>query len=185
VVHVKAFVTPFADHASVLAEVKKSFGDAPLPPLVLQEWISTTPAEIELIAAAPGLTRKPEEAAAFVSLPGMSPSPVFSRLATVAAGTPLIFVAGIDGGEGGNARAQWKRVFDQLGTVLFDAGSSFRHMVKATYFLHDPEARAMLTAIRGVYYDPTRPPSASALDVTGLPHAGQRVMLDMIAVPAR
>jgi enamine deaminase RidA (YjgF/YER057c/UK114 family) len=185
VVQIKAFITPFADHAAATAEVKKSFGDGPMPPLVFIEWISTSPAEIELIAAAPKITAKQEDAAAYVSLPGMTTSPFFSRIATVAAGSPLIFIAGIDGGESGTSREQWKRVFDQLGTALFDSGSSFRHMVKATYFLHDDKARDMLGAIRGVYYDPARPPSASALDVTKMARPGRHVMLDMIAVPAK
>jgi enamine deaminase RidA (YjgF/YER057c/UK114 family) len=156
-----------------------------MPPLVLLEWTTTQPAEIELIAAAPTLTRPIEDAAAYVSLPGMTTSPVFARLVTDAAGSPMNFISGLDGGQGGTAREQWKRVFDQLGTVLWDSGSSFRHMVKATYYLHDDKARDQMTAIRGVYYDPTRPPSASALDVPQMARPGRLVMLDMIAVPVK
>jgi enamine deaminase RidA (YjgF/YER057c/UK114 family) len=185
IVQVKAFIKPFSEHATALAEIKASFGDLPMPPVVLVEWTTTQPAEIELIAAAPDLKRPIEEAAAHVNLPGMTTSPVFSRISTVAAGAPLIFISGIDGGQGGTAREQWKRVFDQLGTVLWESGSSFRHMVKATYFLNDANAREQMTSIRGVYYDPTRPPSASALDVTQMPRPGRLVMLDMIAVPVK
>ena len=185
VVQVKAFIKPFSDHADAIAEVKASFGNAPMPPLILVEWTTGSPSEIELIASAPKLTRPIEDAAAFVSLPGMTTSPFFARVATVAAGSPLIFIAGLDGGDAGTAREQWKRVFDQLGNALFDSGSSFRHMVKATYYLHDDKAREMLGAVRTVFYDPTRPPSASALDVPKMPRPGRLVMLDMIAVPTK
>jgi hypothetical protein len=34
-----------------------------------------------------------------------------------------------------------------------------------------------------VYYDPTRPPAASAVGVEGHGHPGRAAMLDMIAVP--
>jgi enamine deaminase RidA (YjgF/YER057c/UK114 family) len=185
VVQVKAFIKPFSEHAVAVAEIKASFGNLPMPPVVLVEWTTTQPAEIELIASAPDLRRPVEDAAAYLSLPGMTTSPVFSRISTVAAGAPLIFISGIDGGQGGTPREQWKRVFDQLGTVLWESGSSFRHMVKATYFLHDMNAREQMTSIRGVYYDPTRPPSASALDVAQMPRPGRLVMLDMIAVPVK
>lgn len=185
VVQVKAFITPFADHALAVAEVKKSFGGAPVPPLVLIEWLSSSPAEIELVASARTLERKPEDAAAFLGLPGMTSSPYYCRIATVAAGAPLIFISGIDGGEGGTPREQWKRIFDQLGSTLFEVGSSFRHLVKATYFLADPNARQALGDIRAVYYDPARPAAASALNVTSIGRPKRSLMLDMIAVPAR
>jgi enamine deaminase RidA (YjgF/YER057c/UK114 family) len=68
--------------------------------------------------------------------------------------------------------------------VLFEAGSSFRHLVKATYYLADANGRQSLGDIRPTYYDPTRPPAASALNVTSLGRPGSLVMLDMIAVPA-
>ncbi|MSU66858.1 MAG: RidA family protein [Opitutus sp.] len=185
VVQVKAFITPFADQAAAVAAIQKSYEGGPVPPVVLIEWIATTPAEIELIAAAPTLTRKQEDAAAFLSLPGMPTSPYFCRIATVAAGSPLIFISGIDGGDSGSGRDQWKRAFDQLGNVLFEVDSSFRHLVKATYFLTDPAARTAMGEIRAVYYDPTRPASASALDVPSLGRGRSKVLLDMIAVPPK
>jgi enamine deaminase RidA (YjgF/YER057c/UK114 family) len=185
IVQVKAFITPCADHATAVAEVKRTFAGGPVPPVVLIEWLSSSPAEIELVASAPTLARKPEEAAAFLGLPGMTSSPYYCRVATVAAGAPLIFITGIDGGEGGTPREQWKRIFDQLGSALFEVGSSFRHLVKATYFLADPNARQALGDIRAVYYDPTRPPAASALSVTSIGRPKRSVMLDMIAVPAK
>lgn len=185
VVHVKAFITPFSSHALAKTEIEKTYAGGPVPPIVITEWLADAPTEIELIAAAPALQGRPDDGAAFHSLPGMSTSPYFSRIATVAAGSPLIFIAGIDGGEAASPRDQWFEVFRQLGLVLRDSGSSFRHMVKATYYLSHPQARAALGEIRGVYYDPTRPPAASAVDVKSIGRPRRLVGLDMIAVPAK
>src|SRR6185295_15270286 len=137
-------------------------------PIVITEWLAEAPTEIELVAAAPTLAAKDNEPAAFLSLPGMTTSPYYSRVATVGAGSPLIFIAGIDGGEAANPRDQWLEVFQRLGFVLRESGSSFRHMVKATYFLSHPKAREALGEIRGVYYDPSRPPAASAIEVKSI-----------------
>jgi enamine deaminase RidA (YjgF/YER057c/UK114 family) len=185
VVQVKAFIKPFTDHQQAIDEVKASFAPAAMPPLVLVEWTTGSPSEIELVAAAPKLTRPIEDAAAYVSLPGMTTSPFFARVTTVAAGAPLIFTAGFDGGDTGTAREQWKRAYDQLGNALFDSGSSFRHMVKATYYLFDDKAREQLGAIRTVFYDPTPPPAASPHDLTKVARPGRKVMVDIIAVPVK
>jgi enamine deaminase RidA (YjgF/YER057c/UK114 family) len=98
-------------------------------------------------------------------------------------GTPLIFIGAIDGGDRNDPRTQMKTIFERLGSVLFEAGSSYRNMAKATYYLSDRTARTLLGDIRGVYYDPTRPPAASAVGVEGHGHPGRAAMLDMIAVP--
>jgi enamine deaminase RidA (YjgF/YER057c/UK114 family) len=184
VVHVKAFMTPMAEHATVTREIGRSFGGQRVPPIVLTEWVSTTPIEIELVVHGRTLA-KPDEPVAYLPLPDMTTSPYYSRVATVAPGTPVIFLSAVYSGEGGGTpREQWKRVFAQFGGALLDAGSSFRHLVKATYYLGNASAREAMGEIRGVYYDPTRPPSASAADVKSLGRPGM-VMLDMIAVPAK
>ena len=185
VVQVKAFIKPFSEHAVARAEVAKSFSGGPVPPLVLVEWRSELATEIELVASARTLMHGSGEALAFPALPGLAASPRFSRVVTVAAGMPLIFIAGLDGGEGGAPREQWKRIFEQLGGVLFEAGGSFRQLVKATYYLADPAGTAPLGEIRGVYFDPARPPAASAVSVQATGRGQRSLVLDMIAVPAR
>jgi enamine deaminase RidA (YjgF/YER057c/UK114 family) len=186
IVHVKGFITPFADHAIARAEIARSFPAGPVPPIVLIEWQSDLATEIELVVADPAAAAESArgEGLTFAPLAGLSPSPLFSRVAIVSAGAPLIFLGGIDGGPSGSAREQWQHVFAQLAGALLDSGSSFRHLAKATYFLADPDARKSLGEIRGVYYDPTRPPAASALDVKSIGRPGRRVALDLIAVPA-
>lgn len=184
VVQVKAFINPLSSHAVARSAIERSYSGGHVPALVITEWLASAPTEIELITAAPRAQPKGGEAIEYHWLPGMPVSPYFSRMTTVAAGTPLVFIGNIDGGDGA-PRDQWLRAFQELAGVLRDCGSSFRHMAKATYFLADPAAREFLGEIRSVFYDPTRPPAASAVDVQsiGLPRRG--VALDMIVVPSK
>ena len=184
VVQVKAFIRPFADHEAARREVAASFDGAPPPPLVLIEWQSELFAEIELIAAAPGLAAKAGETVAHSWLPWLTASPRYCNVAHVPAGVPLIFVGAIDGGPGDD-RAQMKAIFERLGSVLFESGSSFRHLAKATYYLGGVPSRTLLGEIRGVYFDPTRPPAASALQVAAFARPGRTAVIEMIAVPVK
>jgi enamine deaminase RidA (YjgF/YER057c/UK114 family) len=185
VVQIKAFLAPFADHAAAVREVAASFGGGPVPPLVLVEWVSSLPAEIELIAAARDLPTPPGDKVAWLPLPWLSVSPRYCRVAHVGAGVPLIFLGGIDGEGGGDARGQMKLVFERTGSALYEAGSSYRNLVKATYYLGDARARGELGEIRGVYFDPTRAPSASALEVRSLGQPGRGTRIDLIAFPVK
>ena len=185
VVQIKAFLAPFADHAAAVREVAASFGGGPVPPLVLVEWVSSLPAEIELIATARKLPTPPGDRVAWLPLPWLSVSPRYCRVAHVGAGVPLIFLGGIDGEGAGDARGQLKRIFERIGSALYEAGSSYRNLIKATYYLGDARARTELGDIRGVYFDPTRAPSASALEVRSLGQPGRGARIDLIAFPVR
>lgn len=185
VVQVKAFIKPFSDHAAAAREIAASFDGAPVPPIVIMEWVSDIFTEIELVASARSLPSTADEPVTYSALPWATKSPRFSHVCFVAAGTPLIFIGAVDGGDTNDPRTQMKTIFERLGSILFEAGSSYRNMAKATYYLADPTARALLGDIRGVYFDPLRPPAASALNVNGLGSAGRAAMLDMIAVPVK
>ncbi len=184
VVQVKVFFRPSADPAPVLQAVAASFGGGPVPPIILQEWISDTWVEIELVASARTLPAKAGETIAHSWLPWLTASPRYCNVAHVFPGTPLIFIGEVSGGDGGEPRAQMKSIFERLGSILFEAGSSFRHLAKATYYVKDATSRTLLNDIRAVYYDPTRPPAASALAVGSFGRPGRSASLDMIAVPA-
>lgn len=184
VVQVRAFITPFADHAAATREIAASF-EGKAPPTVLIEWVSELYAEIEIVVSARALGKGPEGPISHAWLPWLTSSPRYCHVAHVSAGTPLIFIAGIDGGETGDARAQMKTIFARLGSTLFEAGSSYRHLAKATYYLGGSDARAVLNDIRGVYYDPQRPPAASALEVKRVGLPGRTATIDMVAVPAK
>jgi len=184
VVQVKAFINPMSSHALARATIEKSYAGGPIPAIVITEWLANTPTEIELITAAPRTQMKAGENIEYRWIQGMPVSPYFSRMTTIAAGTPLIFIGNIDSGEAA-PRDQWLHAFQKLAGILRDSGSSFRHMAKATYFLANPAAREFLGEIRSVFYDPDRPPAASAVDIQSIGIAGRAVGLDMIAVPTK
>lgn len=184
IVQVKAFIRPVSDHAAATREVAASFDGGAVPPTVLIEWQSELFAEIEIVVSAAALATKKGENISYAWLPWLNPSPRYCNVAHVAAGTPLIFIGSLEGGPG-DGRSQMKSVFERLGSVLFESGSSYRNLAKATYYLAPGPARLMLGDIRGVYFDPTRPPAASALQVPVLGATGRVIEIDMIAVPAK
>ncbi|WP_165251941.1 Rid family hydrolase [Paludisphaera soli] len=183
VVQLKAFVQPSdAAAAEVVARESSAFfeGGTP-PPLVVVGWKSSTsqPIEIELIAASPA-PGGPDRLD-FPPLPPLKPSPVFSRSARVNRGS-LVYVSGLMGPENATGAEQVRSVFDDLRAVLDEAGSDFRQMAKATYYVSDPAADAALGAIRPLLYDPDRPPAASKAAVAGVAAPGRGIAVDMIAV---
>lgn len=185
VVQVKAFIQPFSDHAAAAREIAASFAGGPVPPIVIMEWVSDIFTEIELVATAGALPVSATDEIAYTTLPWLTPSPRFSHVCHVAAGTPLIFIGAVHGGEATEPRAQMKTLFERLGSILFEAGTSYRNLAKATYYLQHPDTRPLLGDLRSVYYDPTRAPAASALGVKSLGHPGRVATVDMIAVPIK
>lgn len=183
VVQVKVFLQPLAAREQVQQAIAARFASGAVPPVVWVEWTQPLHVEIEMVASAVALRAQPTEGLTFPAIPGRPSTGRYSHVAVVAAGTPLIFLGGLSPAEGLAPRAQWRDVFATLGGTLFDAGSSFRQLVKATYYTSDPEARRVLNEIRPVYYDPQRPPSASAISVRGVAQPGRAVHLDLIAVP--
>jgi enamine deaminase RidA (YjgF/YER057c/UK114 family) len=184
VVQVKAFMKPFSEHATARREMAASFDGAAAPPTVLMEWVSDLFVEIELVVSARTLP-PPAEKITHAWLPWLTKSPRFCNVTQVAAGTPLIFIGAVAGDDASDPRTQMKTIFERLGSTLFEAGSSYRHLAKATYYLGHADARNLLGDIREVYYDPTRPPAASALNMNGLGYPGRAAMIDMIAVPVK
>lgn len=185
VVQVKAFVRPFADHAAARQEISASFDGTAVPAIVLLEWESELFTEIELVASAGSLPPPAGDVISHAALPWLNKSPRYSHVCHVAGGTPLIFIAAVGGGAASDVRSQMKSIFERLGSTLFEAGSSFRNLAKATYYLADPAAFPLLGDIRAVYFDPTRAPAASAIRVARLPEQGRAAAIDLIAVPLK
>lgn len=186
VVELKAFVTPMASAETVKQELAAFFGELPVPPYSLVEWESTLPIEIELVAAG-GKQKAAAEAASrieYLAPPGMTASPVFSRLARVAPG-PVIYVSGLYGGSAASGASQVQAIFQELTEALELTGSDLRHLAKATYYVTNDDASNALNKLRPDYYDPKRPPAASKAMVRGVGQAGKTITLDMIAVPAK
>jgi enamine deaminase RidA (YjgF/YER057c/UK114 family) len=191
IAQLKAFVMPMADHTVVAAEVKKFFGDASAPPLVMVEWQSSanTPVEIELVGWGGAAGSGPE--ISYATPPGMTTSPVYSRVATIR-GTSSIYVSGIYADEltsgmlndPQQGEREVKQSFATLQQILSQAGGDLRHLVKATYYVtSDAAANLKLNELRPQYYDPKRPPAASKAIVSGVGADGRGITMDMIAIP--
>jgi enamine deaminase RidA (YjgF/YER057c/UK114 family) len=182
-VQVKSFIGPMTAVDDAEREIAAFFKDQSfVPPLAFVEWTTAPSIEIEIVAAG-----KKEDAAAgetveFFTPPGMTGSPVFSRVARMAAG-PTIYTSGIYGTSSGNGEAETLEIFDQMAKLLEKSGSDFRHLVKATYYVSTDEASLKLNQLRPRFYDPQRPPAASKAPVAGTGLAGKTITLDMIAAP--
>jgi enamine deaminase RidA (YjgF/YER057c/UK114 family) len=185
IVQVKGFLKAMDAHEAAVREVVASFDGQPAPPVVLYEWVSDLFTEIEIVVSAKSLNAVANDNITYAWLPWLTKSPRYCHVANVMPGTPLIFVSAVDGGDASDPRTQMKTIFERLGSTLFEAGSSYRNLAKATYYLADPTARTLLGDLRGVYFDPTRPPAASALNMHGLGYRGRAAMFDIVAVPVK
>lgn len=108
---------------------------------------------------------------------------MFSRVARVNDGK-LIYLSNIYGQTENDPAAEVPEIFERLRKVLEKAGSDYRHLAMATYYVTNANATKKMGDIRPRYYDPKRPPSASLALVSGTGRAKRTVTLDMIAVPS-
>ncbi|MCB1236696.1 MAG: RidA family protein [Verrucomicrobiae bacterium] len=181
-VRIKAFVQPMSDWQSVHREIEAAFGESGAPPVVLVEWTSSLPTEIEMIAAAPDRAET-EETLTFFTPSGDKASPVFSRVARVH-GDTLLYTRGIVGTEADTPDAEVKSAFARLDDFARGSGSDLRHLVKATYYVSDDAVSKAHNEIRPHVFDPARPPAASKVAVKTLADRDRGLLMDFIAVPA-
>lgn len=182
VIQVKAFIRPMESWKMVEAEIVKSFGENPVPPVVLVEWDSSSRAtEIELIAAAPNQADTQMHVSYFTP-PGEKISPVYSRVARVYT-DEVIYLSGITANEAPGPEQEVKNVFETLESVVKAADSNLLHLVKGTYYVSDEAVSGKFNDLRPDYYDPGRPPAASKVALYSLGFQGRGLLLDMIAVP--
>lgn len=181
IVQLKAFLRPMSQVSVVEKEIAQFFEGDVIPPVVFVEWISSIPIEIELIAASVGDQTKAAESVTYVTPPGMTASPVYSKVARINHGR-TVYVSGLYGKTSQNAEAQVQEIFDTLGQLLKKSGSDFKSLVKATYYVSDNPASNKLNELRPKFYDPQRPPAASKAMVPGVGVAGKSITFDMIAV---
>ena len=82
----------------------------------------------------------------------------------------------------GGTEAQARRVLDNLGAVLKEAGLGYGHVVKATIFMTDLAEFAAVNEIYASYFPAgTVPPVRSTVQVAALPR-GARIEIDFVAV---
>ena len=179
VIQVKAFLQPMSSADVVQQEVREFFGkDA--PPLVLVEWISKAPIEIELVARS---TTSGGLAIEYLTPPGETRPRVFTRIARIAH-PRTIYISGLYGTGGADAGTQTREIFASLKDVLTRTGSDLRHLAKATYYVSDDNANRLLNELRPEYFEDGRAPAASKAMVPATGLDGRTLTLDMIAVPA-
>lgn len=180
VVQLKVFLRPASAADEVARRLKEFFPGQMTPPVVFVEWSAAPQAEIELIAQLPP-TDKPGKDLEFYNPPDTRPLPIFSRVALVRS-QRQIFIAGLFAREAGNGEAQAGDVFAQLTAILDRTGSDMRHLVKASYYVCDPDASRGYDIARPKLLDPERPPAASLIMVHGVGKSGRTLTMDMIAV---
>ncbi|MCH2589725.1 MAG: hypothetical protein MK004_14780 [Planctomycetales bacterium] len=179
IVQIKCFANPVKDAATVMDAIASVFAGETIPPVSLVEWQhGSLPIEIEVVAWRPGVRSK--EPLSFATPPGLSSSPVFSRVATIHSQN-RIYVAGLHSTGQQSDASQVKSVFDQLKSGLLPHRSDLRHLAKATYYVTTPGSSGELNRLRPSLYDPRRPPAASKAMVSGVGFKGQTISVDMIA----
>jgi enamine deaminase RidA (YjgF/YER057c/UK114 family) len=183
IVELKCFFQPVSSAADVRDEFNIFFEVERRVPVSFVEWKSTSPLiEIELVARG-GPANETKEALEFITPPGVTASPVYSRVARINRG-PTIFIGDIASPATGSVDEQLQSSFDALGKLLVKTGSDFKHLVKATYYVTDDDISKAHNAIRPKFYDAARPPAASKALVAGTGHPGSPYVMDMIAVPS-
>ena len=180
VVQVKSFMQPMSEVSSVSKEISSFFETNRTPPQVFVEWTSKVPIEIELVVNG-GAAEEGDPLVEYLTPPGMSASPVFTRVVRVNRGK-LIFTSSLYGPTDRGAKNEIRSIFEELQLSMSVMGTDLNHLVKATYYVADNESSLLLNQLRPDYYDPKRPPAASKAAVRGAGLPNHRITLDMIGV---
>lgn len=182
VVQLKSFLEPIASADDARKAMQEFFGDRLLPVLTFVEWRSPSlPIEIELIAAVPPeFGNKSGRAVEHLTPPGMTASPVFSRVARLRS-PAVVYTSGLYGDEKDDSPARVRDVLGQVRQLVDRAGGNMRQLVKATYYVASDETSADLGKIRPEYYEPDLPPAASKASTEGVGRDGHTLVIDMIA----
>ncbi len=184
IVQLKCFVTPMQSAGLVKEEIARHFAGQRVPPVSYVEWKSTAPIEIELVAwGGPATEALPAEPIEYLTPAGFKASPLYCRVARIHGGG-TIFFSDLFADAKADTAAQVQQPFDRLKLLLEKAGSDYRHLTKATYYVTDDEVSKAHNEIRPKFYDPARPPAASKAVVVGTGTEGTRYVMDMIAVPS-
>ncbi|MFK7777917.1 MAG: RidA family protein [Gimesia sp.] len=186
IIQIKAFMSPM-QQGKVATEVIDGFFPVDRkPPVSLVEWYSTLPIEIEMIVAMPAKedSTRSAETIVYKTPTGMKASPVYSR-AAIAEVSDRIYISGITAKVPGNNDERIRSVFNQLKSIVGEAGSDMRHLAKATYYVSENHISGAFGTIRKDYYDPKRPPAASKATVKSVGVPNRILVIDMIAVPAK
>jgi enamine deaminase RidA (YjgF/YER057c/UK114 family) len=183
VVRLKVFLRPASAADDVRRVLKKYFPDQMMPPVVFVEWLAGPPVEIELVAQLP-LSGESNPKVEYYNQPEVRLSQLFSRVALVRTERQIYISSLFSPKETGRREEEALALFDQLETVLAEAGSDLRHLAKGTYYVIDAGSASGMDRVRLWRYDLASAPAASKCMVHGVGKARRTMTLDMIAVPS-
>ncbi|MFN0199577.1 MAG: Rid family hydrolase [Planctomycetaceae bacterium] len=185
VVQIKTFLNPMSQVKEVDEAIVEFYKSRSLPPVSHVEWSSKGAIEIEMIAYVPADHQAipADDPVVYLTPTRMTSSPVFSRIAVINS-TRKIYISGLTARTDGDGDHEVRDIFAQLSDTLHNSQSSLRHLVKATYYVSGNDSSTQLNALRPMYYDPKRPPSASKAPVQGVGFRARTLSIDLIAVPA-
>jgi len=140
---------------------------------------------LTLAAATPALAQAP----AFKNPPTLPPSPGWSQLAEVPAGSKLVFISGqVAMDQSGrivalsNFRGQAEQVFQNLDRALRASGATFKDVVKLTYYVLDVTQLPTLREVRDNYVNRAAPPASTLVQVSALFTPGILLEIEAVAV---
>ncbi|WP_339713773.1 RidA family protein [Cyclobacterium amurskyense] len=181
VVQIKAFINPIGDATAVEEVIAAFFRGQQVPPIVMVEWlVEENKSEIELVASAPEHYND-KEAVSYYAPPWMIQATTYSRIVDIKAGG-LLFTSGLYAEEGKDEEGKARNMFDTLSRILEKAGSSYDHLVKASYYPSHEKGREGLMKVRTEFYNPERPPVASLIRIQGTGREGIYLNVDMVGV---
>jgi enamine deaminase RidA (YjgF/YER057c/UK114 family) len=138
VVQLKSFLEPIASADDARKALQEFFGERPLPVLTFVEWQSPSlPIEIELIAAVPPeFGNKSGRAVEHLTPPGMTASPVFSRVARLRS-PAVVYTSGLYGDEKDDPPARVREILGQVRQLVICAGGNCGSWSKTYYVVSD------------------------------------------------
>lgn len=83
---------------------------------------------------------------------------------------------------GGDIRSQARQVFENMRAALAAAGGTLGDVVKLNTYLLDITEMPAVREVRNEYFDPGRPPAATAVEVSRLEPDGVLIEIEAVAV---
>jgi reactive intermediate/imine deaminase len=126
-------------------------------------------------------------AANFIN-PGTMQSPDgYTHVVEVTSGRPVYISGQValdrDGKlAGGDIRSQTRQVLENIGAALAAVGGTLGDVVKLNTYLLDITGMPTVREVRNEYFDPGRPPAATAVEVSRLEPDGVLIEIEAVAV---
>lgn len=126
-------------------------------------------------------------AANFINPETMQPPDGYTQVVEVTSGRPVYISGQValdrDGKlAGGDIRSQTRQVFENIRAALAAVGGTPGDVVKLNTYLLDITEMPAVREVRNEYFDPGRPPAATAVEVSRLEPDGVLIEIEAVAV---